>query len=75
VKKPRLTIKCEKHGEQLALPRIDNRLLRQDEWPENVESLPRLCTHCIAEAMINPIRKSETHEVLVLSVKPEDLTP
>lgn len=63
--KPRLTIDCPKHGPgKNALPVIDGMIRVYDwenEWPADVTDptrYRRVCVHCVAEAMVQPIRRS-----------------
>ncbi len=53
-----LTTNCEKHGQaEKALPIIEGAIRPAGEWPKDVAEHPRVCVKCLAEAMVNPIRK------------------
>lgn len=53
-----ITTDCEKHGQaQRALPVIKGVVRPWTEWPKDVAKYPRVCIKCLAEAMVQPIRK------------------
>lgn len=58
---PKLEVDCPKHGRQKALPSINHVLPGPENWPDDVEDAskyPRHCIRCVAEAMVNPIRRA-----------------
>lgn len=58
--KPRLEIDCPEHGLTFALPIVNEAFLQHTEWPTDaatLEALPRFCAKCLAERMVNPIRR------------------
>lgn len=57
--KHRLYVECEKHGHHLALPKTEGCVvLKPEDYPPNVEELPRICAMCLAEAMVSPVRRA-----------------
>jgi hypothetical protein len=57
----RLEVDCAKHGQTRALPLIEGQVALREKWPESqllLESYPRICVRCLAEAMVSPVRRA-----------------
>lgn len=58
---PQLHCDCPKHGPHVrALPVVDGALRPHREWPKDItdeSKYRRVCMKCIAEAMVQPIRR------------------
>lgn len=54
----RLEIDCPKHGVTMALPVINGEIHPHEKWPADVEKYRRVCSRCLAEAMVSPVRRA-----------------
>lgn len=54
----KLEIDCPKHGLTRAFPVTDEVLLDPKTWPADYKTYPRRCIQCLAEAMVQPVRRS-----------------
>ena len=56
--KHRFYVTCSKHGYHWALPVSGSVVLKPEDYPKDVEALPRVCAMCLAEAMVQPVRRA-----------------